>query len=230
MAVYVELLASTPNAAKVVASAAKLCYSPSGAADILNGLDAEKVSSFLGMLRESGHLSVFEHVSFTFAIEGISRVTTHQLVRHRVASYSQQSQRYVGMNKQDCIIPPSVSNNPDALALFSKQNADAMSCYEKLVEMGVPKEDARFILPHGMETRIVVTMNARELHHFFALRLCKRAQWEIRELARKMYVLARKTSPELFSIGGPSCVTNGVCSEARSCGDPYPDMETMLAE
>jgi thymidylate synthase (FAD) len=230
MAVYVKLLASTPDAAKVVASAAKLCYSPSGAADIFNGLDAEKVSTFLNMLRESGHLSVFEHVSFTFAIEGISRVTTHQLVRHRVASYSQQSQRYVGMTKQDCIIPPSVLSNPVALAMFSQQNKEAMDCYNKLVEIGVPKEDARFILPHGMETRIVVTMNARELHHFFALRLCKRAQWEIRELARNMYILAKEAAPELFSIGGPSCVTNGVCTETHSCGDPYPDMETMLAE
>lgn len=230
MSIYVKLIAATPDAAKVVASAAKLCYSASGAAEILEGLDAAKVASFLKMLRDSGHLSPFEHVSYSFAVEGISRVATHQLVRHRVASYSQQSQRYVGMSQQTCIAPPSVAALPEAESLFLTQVEAAWKCYEKLVELGVPKEDARFILPHGAETRIVVTMNARELHHFFSLRLCKRAQWEIRELARQMLILAREASPEIFGLAGPSCVVCGKCAEAHSCGEPYENMEKMLSE
>ena len=229
MAIYVKLLACTPDAAKVVASAAKLCYSPSSAVDIMDGLDKDKVASFLKTLNEAGHMSPFEHASFSFAVDGISRVATHQLVRHRVASYSQQSQRYVGMNSNECVIPPTVKDIPEAAELFEKQTDAAWQCYDRLVELGVPKEDARFILPHGAETRIVLTMNARELHHFFALRLCRRAQWEIRELARQMFVLAREAAPELFTTG-PSCVVNGACGEAHSCKNPYPSLEKMLSE
>ena len=125
MSVFVKLIASTPDAAKIVAAAAKICYSPSGAVEILDGLDDKKVSSFLKMLRDSGHLSPFEHVSFTFAIEGISRVATHQLVRHRMASYSQQSQRYVGMDGQSCIVPPSVASIPQVAEIFAKQAESA---------------------------------------------------------------------------------------------------------
>ena len=230
MPIEVELIASTPDAAKVVAAAAKICYSPSGAMDILEGLDEKKTVSFLKMLRESGHLSPFEHVSFTFAIEGVSRVATHQLVRHRLASYSQQSQRYVGMSGQTCIVPPSVIENEKAHELFIRQTEDAWHCYEELVSLGIPKEDARFILPHGTETRLVMTMNARELHHFFSLRLCRRAQWEIRELARKMLILARDAAPDIFDVAGPSCVVEGVCKEAHPCGEPYVSMEKMLSE
>ena len=230
MPIEVELIASTPDAAKVVAAAAKICYSPSGAMDILEGLDEKKTVSFLKMLRESGHLSPFEHVSFTFAIEGVSRVATHQLVRHRIASYSQQSQRYVGMSGQTCIVPPSVLENKEAHALFMKQTEDAWKCYEELVSLGISKEDARFILPHGTETRLVMTMNARELHHFFSLRLCRRAQWEIRELARKMLILARDAVSDIFDVAGPSCVVEGVCKEAHPCGEPYVSMEKMLSE
>ena len=230
MPIEVELIASTPDAARIVAAAAKICYSASGAVDILDGLDREKTVSFLKMLRESGHLSPFEHISFTFAVEGVSRVTTHQLVRHRLASYSQQSQRYVAMSGQTCIVPPSVLNNEKAHALFMKQIEDAWKCYKELVDLGISKEDARFILPHGTETRLVMTMNARELHHFFSLRLCRRAQWEIRELARKMLILARDAAPEIFDPAGPSCVVEGVCKEAHSCNEPYESMEKMLSE
>ncbi len=229
MSVFVKLIAATPEADKVVAAAAKICYSPSGAAEIFDGLDPAKTASFLKMLREAGHLSPFEHASFTFAIEGVSRVATHQLVRHRMASYSQQSQRYVGMAGNGCIVPPLVEANPAALAVFNEQTEAAQRAYEKLVSLGVPKEDARFILPHGAETRIVVTMNARELHHFFALRLCRRAQWEIRELAREMLRAAREAAPVLFGMAGPSCVVEGACREAHSCGQPYKDMEDVLS-
>ncbi len=226
----VELIAFTPDAAKVVAAAAKICYSPSGAVALLDGLDEKKTVSFLKMLRESGHLSPFEHVSFTFAIEGVSRVTTHQLVRHRLASYSQQSQRYVGMSGQTCIVPPTILHSEKAHEIFLKQTENAWRCYEELAALGIPKEDARFILPHGTETRLVMTMNARELHHFFSLRLCKRAQWEIRDLARRMLILARSAAPDIFDVAGPSCVVEGVCREAHSCGEPYESMEKMLSE
>ena len=230
MSVYVKLIASTPDADKVVAAAAKICYSPSGAAEILDGLDEGKTASFLAMLRKAGHFSPFEHASFTFAIEGLSRVATHQLVRHRVASYSQQSQRYVEMKGNCCIVPPSVAENAEAKAVFEKQAEAAFETYRKLVDLGVPREDARFILPHGFETRLVVTMNARELHHVFALRLCRRAQWEIRETARGMLREARAAAPQLFDIAGPSCVTEGKCAEAHPCGNPYKDMEQLLSE
>ena len=111
-----------------------------------------------------------------------------------------------------------------------KQTEDAWKCYEELVSLGISKEDARFILPHGTETRLVMTMNARELHHFFSLRLCRRAQWEIRELARKMLILARDAAPDIFDVAGPSCVVEGVCKEAHPCGEPYVSMEKMLSE
>ncbi|MDD4160594.1 MAG: FAD-dependent thymidylate synthase [Synergistaceae bacterium] len=230
MSIKVELIASTPDAARIVAAAAKICYSPSGAADIMDGLTREKTASFLKMLRDSGHLSPFEHISFTFAVEGISRVATHQLVRHRLASYSQQSQRYVGMSGQTCIVPDSVLKDENAHALFIKQTESAWNCYKELIDLGISREDARFILPHGTETRLVMTMNARELHHFFSLRLCRRAQWEIRELARKMLILARDAAPEIFDVAGPSCVAEGVCKEAHPCGQPYESLEKMLSE
>ncbi|MBQ9882118.1 MAG: FAD-dependent thymidylate synthase [Synergistes sp.] len=228
MGISVKLIAATPDADKVVAAAAKLCYSASGAAEIFDGLDPAKIVSFLSKLRESGHLSPFEHASFTFAIEGISRVATHQLVRHRVASYSQQSQRYVSMSGNGCVVPPSVATDASAAEIFKAQAEAACSAYEKLISMGIPKEDARFILPHGAETRIVVTMNARELHHFFALRLCRRAQWEIRETAKAMLREVRGAAPVIFGTAGPSCVI-GTCGEARPCGRPYKDMEDLLS-
>lgn len=228
MSVAVNLIAGTPDAAKVVAAAAKLCYSASGAANILDGLTEEKTTSFLKMLREAGHLSPFEHASFTFAVEGLSRVCTHQLVRHRLASYSQQSQRYVGMKEIACVVPPQVAANAEALKLYEAQTESAWKCYRDMVALGVDKEDARFILPHGAETKIVITMNARELHHFFSIRLCKRAQWEIRELARQMLLAVREASSEIFDFAGPSCVMPGKCNEAHPCGMPYKSMEELL--
>lgn len=230
MSVYVKLLAYTPDAAKIVSAAARLCYSPTGVADIIDNLTEEKIRSFLKMLNESGHLSPFEHVSFTFAIEGISRVMTHQLVRHRLASYSQQSQRYVGSSNDSCICPPSIENNPEAKKIFDETISKAWESYDRLIEAGVPREDARFILPHGAETRIVVTMNARELHHFFSLRLCRRAQWEIREVARQMCALAKVAAPEIFGLAGPSCLVKGRCEEAHSCMKPYRNMEELLSK
>lgn len=230
MAIFVNLISYTPDAAKVVGAAAKLCYSASGASDIMEGLTADKTASFLKVLRDAGHFSPFEHASFTFAVEGLSRVCTHQLVRHRLASYSQQSQRYVGMGGISCVVPPKIAADPEALKLYEAQAESAWKCYSDLVDLGIDKEDARFILPHGAETKIAVTMNARELHHFFSIRLCKRAQWEIQELARQMLSAVRGVSPEIFALAGPSCVTIGKCCEAHPCNAPYKDMEDMLSK
>jgi thymidylate synthase (FAD) len=238
----VYLLEHTPNPDGLVAAAARLCYSDVPASD-LRKRDTDGCASahFLENLWRSGHHSPFEHAVFTFGVDGLSRVASHQLVRHRMASYSQQSQRYVKMGHlagspdaglsdagtPDVVLPPSVAANAAARELFERQAKDALAAYRALVEMGVPAEDARFILPHGWETRLVFTMNARELHHFFGLRLCRRAQWEIRELARLMLTECRKKAPVLFGVSGPPCV-RGECREARPCGSPYKDMEDLL--
>lgn len=228
MPCIVKLIAHTTDPVRVVAAAAKLCYSPTAAADLFDGLDAESSAKFLRRLRSVGHMSPFEHASFTFAVDGLSRVASHQLVRHRVASYSQQSQRYVAMDAPRAVMPPKVGEIPGAAAVWDEQLAASHAAYEKLVGLGVPKEDARFILPHGWETSLVTTMNARELHHFFALRLCRRAQWEIRELARLMLARVYEAAAELFDPSGPPCVTEGQCREWHPCGNRYMDMDELL--
>jgi len=229
MPISVLLLANTPEPDRTVAAAARLCYSGVSAVEIAEGLKGEDVSRFIGHLRSSGHFSPFEHAVFTFAIDGISRVCSHQLVRHRMASYSQQSQRYVPMEEPEMITPPSLSSNPEALALFTKVAAETHDAYGKMIGSGIPAEDARYILPHGWATKMVVTMNARELHHFFSMRLCRRAQWEIRDLARRMLILAREKAPVLFSLAGPDCLTKGRCFESRPCGKPFSSMEEVLS-
>ena len=225
----VILLAHTPEPDAVVAAAARICYRDVSAADLLKGEEENLSRKLIADLFKSGHVSTFEHVSFTFGIDGLSRVASHQLVRHRVASFSQQSQRYVKMNydPEAVIIPPSIQNNPEALKIFNDAVKQSQEAYKNLIDLGIAKEDARFILPHGHSTRLVLTMNARELHHFFSLRLCRRAQWEIHELARKMLILCREKAPVLFEKAGPSCIF-GKCSEARSCGNPYKDMEALI--
>jgi len=230
MTLAVALLAHTPEPDSVVAAAARLCYSPVSATGLMDDSDRERDRKFLAHLERSGHFSPFEHVSFTFALDGLSRICTHQLVRHRVASYSQQSQRYVTMEDPAWVTPPSIQGRPETEKLFAEAVREAHAMYARLVESGIPKEDARYILPHGFCTRIVVTMNARELHHFFRLRLCRRAQWEIRETARRMLVLAREAAPGLFCNAGPDCAVKGECSEARPCGRPYADIEEVLGD
>jgi thymidylate synthase (FAD) len=229
MTCEVQLVACTPEPAKIVASAARLCYSASPACGIVLGLDSENVGKFLKKLKLDGHLSPFEHASFTFAVDGLSRVASHQLVRHRIASFSQQSQRYVVMGSPRAVMPPRIAEMPEAAEIFSEQLRSSHEAYERLVGLGVPKEDARFILPHGWETSLMLSMNARELHHFFSLRLCRKAQWEIRELARKMLILARDAARELFETAGPPCLTNGQCGESKSCGRPVGDVEELTS-
>ncbi len=217
------LLYHTPNPQRAVAVAARLCYAPVGAADLMQDISEEAQGKVLATIMRSGHLSALEHVSYTFALDGVSRAMTHQLVRHRLASYNQQSQRYVAFSDEPVfIVPPRVASNPEALARFEAATADAFAAYRALLEAGVDAEDARYLLPNAVETKIVVTMNARELLHFFELRCCKRAQWEIREVALAMLELVEPTAPSFFSDAGASC-RRGACREGKmTCGEPYP--------
>jgi len=219
----VRLLYHTPEPEKAIAAAARLCYAPVGAAELLESMSDEAVRRVLKTVITSGHTSTLEHASYTFAIDGVSRAMTHQLVRHRLASYNQQSQRYVTYaDEPTFIVPPEVAADPVALAAFNEACAAAFGSYRALLDAGVPAEDARYLLPNAMETKIVVTMNVRELLHFFELRCCKRAQWEIRDVALAMLDLAIPTAPYIFMDAGAAC-RRGPCSEGKmTCGDPYP--------
>jgi len=212
----VELLSYTPEPDRVVAISARLCYSKIGISELAEKLTDDKIKDLLKKLESSGHLSPFEHANFTFGIEGISRVTSHQLVRHRIASYSQQSQRYVKMSNGEIVIPPSIKKNSSASELVYNLNDMAMSVYNKLIQLGIPEEDARYILPQGITTKIIVTMNARELLHFFNLRCCLRAQWEIRAMANLMLRKVKEVAPIIFEKAGPSCFS-GPCPEEGPC-------------
>lgn len=214
-----KLISHTPEPEKVVSIAAKLCYSKSNVdglvTGVLTGNDTEK---FIDKLKGMGHESPLEHVSFTFAIEGVSRTLTHQLVRHRIASYSQKSQRYVSENNFEYIIPPSIARDSQAKEKFENLMCTIRQAYNELASMDIPKEDARYVLPNATETKIIVTMNARSLFNFFSLRCCTHAQWEIRQLANLMLVEVQKVAPILFKNAGASC-KKGYCPEGeRSCG------------
>ena len=213
----VTLLACTQNADAICAAAGNSCYSESSSADILGNIDSEKViSRIVGM----GHHSVIEHAVFTFSVEGVSRALTHQLVRHRVASFSQQSQRYVSMDFASYVKPHTVESDPEASKVFDDAMEAIWEAYGRLEEMGIPPEDARYLLPNGCTTNITITMNARELLHFFSLRCCNRAQWEIREMADRMLEICREQSPVIFRDAGPPCI-RGPCPEGKkSCGKP----------
>lgn len=238
----VELLRYTPDGEKLVASAAKLCYSPVGIEEIEKDQDKKKVQSFLKLLMDLGHESPIEHVTFTFGIEGVSRTLTHQLVRHRIGSYSQQSQRYVKLEQFEYIIPPQIEKNHQAREIFINSMEEDQKAYDRLVRILYDNhyneylsngrsekdasqraekdsiEDARYVFPNACETKIVVTMNARSLMNFFSLRTCNRAQWEIRKLAIEMLREVKKVYPTLFGHAGPGCV-NGPCPEGTmTCG------------
>lgn len=213
----VELLSYTPEPEKVVALAARLCYSPSSITELRQKLNSSDIEPFLDKIMSLGHHSVLEHATFTFGLEGISRVTSHQLVRHRIASFSQQSQRYVSHKEEfTSIMPDTIADNIEARRIFAFMSETVHKAYAQLVEMGIPPEDARYILPNATETKIVMSMNARELLHFFALRCCQRAQWEIREMAVEMLRLVKKIAPAIFREAGPGCVKGG-CPEGVFC-------------
>jgi thymidylate synthase (FAD) len=215
----VKLIHHTPDPEQAVALAARLCYSPVSIEALQERLSGSDIRSFLEKILALGHQSVLEHASFTFGIEGVSRVTTHQLVRHRIASFSQQSQRYVSHKDQfAAVIPPTVAVHPEMGERFADMLLTLHRFYAEMAEAGIPPEDARYILPNAAETKIMVTMNARELLHFFRLRCCERAQWEIRAMALEILKLAREVAPTIFRNAGPSCLV-GPCPEGgMTCG------------
>ena len=219
----VELLNHTPDPERAIATAARLCYAPVGAAELMETMPEERVRSVLTTIMESGHFSTLEHASYTFAIDGVSRVLTHQLVRHRLASFNQQSQRYVKFKDGfPFVTPPTIAENAEAGAAFRALMDAAADAYQQLLDAGIPAEDARFVLPNAAETKIVTTMNVRELLHFFELRCCHRAQWEIQVLACRMLELVRPTAPFIFMDAGAPCV-HGTCPEGKmTCGNPFP--------
>lgn len=215
----VELLQYTPEPDRLVAAAARLCYSPVGIEEILEKMDLDRVQKLLNQIKESGHESPMEHANFTFGIEGISRALSHQLVRHRIASFSQQSQRYVKMGNLKVVSPPSIEGNPETQKIFAETVQQIAATYQKLLQAGIPAEDARFVLPNACETKIVMTMNARSLLHFLEIRACIRAQWEIRQLALEIRKKVKEVAPLLFKLSGPTCETLGYCREGKmGCG------------
>ena len=224
----VMLISHTPNPEMLVAMAAKLCYSSSDLQETINKVEMtpEKTEKFIMHLGQLGHGSPLEHVKYNFAVEGISRVLSHQLVRHRIASYSQKSQRYVNEKGFEFIIPPKIKNSP-FINRYIDLMAEINTFYKDMTEYGIPNEDARYILPNAAETKLFVSFNARSLLNFFSLRCCTRAQWEIRELANKMLALVKPTAPHLFCNAGPACVQKGFCPEAfMSCGR-YPTFKEL---
>ena len=215
----VHLLSYTKDAERLCAAAGRSCYSKKSASKLLEEVDPERAGNMISEITGLGHHSVIEHASYTFSIEGVSRALTHQLVRHRIASFSQQSQRYVSIKEPSYVTPPTVAKDEELKEKFDSAMSAAWLAYRVLVEK-VPAEDARYVLPNACATNITVTMNARELWHFLSLRTCSRAQWEIREVAEEMLKLLKEASPLIFSEAGPPCV-RGPCPEGKlSCGKP----------
>lgn len=234
----VKLIANTPDPEQIVASSAKLCYSSVGVEDIQENLTQEKTDKFINMLMSIHHESPLEHISFTFAVEGISRALTHQMVRHRIASYSQQSQRYVKLDQFQYIIPQEIDNIPQAREIFIKSMENAQKTYDDLVEILINKhtsnfiskgmdkdkatklaekkaiEDSRYVFPNACESKIMITMNARSLINFFEHRCCNRSQTEIRQMAKEMLRQVKEVAPTIFKNVGAKCVT-GVCPEGK---------------
>ena len=238
----VTLLTYTTEPERTVASAAKLCYSASDISTIKEGLTDEKTASFVEMLAEIGHESPIEHAYFTFGIEGVSRSLLAQITRHRIASYSVQSQRYVKEKNFSYVTPPEIAKDPETLKIYEESMAKAEEAYhaladklsegylneflaagidEKTAKRNAEKkaiEDARFVLPNACETKLVMTINARSLINFFHHRCCNRAQWEIRDVADQMLALVSKVAPNIFKTAGPPCLVGGCPEGKMSCG------------
>lgn len=227
----VKLIRYTDNPEETVAMAAKLCYSPADIDELIAGIEEKDQSRFIERLVSMGHLSPIEHVSFTFAIEGVSRSLLAQITRHRIASYSVKSQRYVKAASKDdgesifnYIIPPSIEAlGEEYVERYNEQMKIIQGWYDEWVDVlggegEVAYQDARFVLPNAAETKMIVTMNGRELMHFFSLRCCNRAQWEIRELATQMLKQVKEVAPNIFKNAGPPCL-RGKCPEgSMTCG------------
>ena len=248
----VQLIAHTNDPEKTIAAAAKLCYSDAHIETLLDGLTPEKTEAFLQRLNDVGHASPIEHASFTFGIEGVSRTFLAQVTRHRIGSFSVQSQRYVRLDDFRYVVPPEIEAIPEAKAAFlASMEEDARRYLDlahkleeghtaRLMAEGMPEkqarakaskqanEDARFVLPNACETKMVVTMNARSLQNFFHLRCCSRAQWEIRQLAEEMLRLVYPVAPHIFRTAGPACVS-GPCPEGKMCCGRTAEVRTQYA-
>lgn len=252
----VKLLAYTPDPEKVVACAAKLCYSKCGIDDLMDNMSDEKAAQFIENLNDLGHQSPIEHANFTFAIEDVSRSLLAQITRHRIASFSVQSQRYVDSSNFEYVTPPSIlGEDAEELSDAYQEFQDITNTlrfaysdlrdtlihinYQKLILSGtadaearkqaekMANEDARFILPNACATKMVMTMNARSLNNFFELRCCNRAQWEIRDLATEMLRLVKDVAPHLFANSGPACV-RGACHEGKMCCGKQEEMKNKF--
>ena len=233
----VQLIAHTPEPECVVAAAAKVCYSPLSMNEIVGRAWPDDNAAYIEKLASMGHESPIEHVSFTFAVEGVSRSLLAQITRHRIASFSVRSQRYVSEAGFDFVTPPEIADDFDEELEFGEAMDAAEYHYNKLVELltekhikaGMKKadarkkaqEDARFVLPNACCTQMIFTMNARELLHFFGKRCCNRAQWEIRALAEEMLTLCRGVAPHIFAKAGPPCVWGSCPEGGMSCGKSY---------
>jgi len=217
----VKLIGFTPNPEKLPAMAAKLTHSKTKPEDLDKSSDKE-LKAILEHVTKLGHTSVIEHTCFTFAISDVSRSLTHQLVRHRIASYAQQSQRYVNLNEPNYVIPPTIGKDKEMKEAYKETMEIIWDQYNKLLELGIPAEDSRYILPNATCTNIIVTMNARSLLNFFELRCCMHAQWEIRKLANRMLQEVKKVAPTIFKKAGPSCKTRNVCTENKKDCPLYP--------
>jgi len=215
---WVALTSFTPEPERTVAAAAKLSTSQLSAAELKETLTPVQIDKLLSHLISAGHLSPFEHASFTFVIDGISRACSHQLVRHRLASYTQQSQRYVALKSLEYVTPPTIAAKADLKAKYNDMVQQAHKLYTEMVDAGVPAEDARYVLPNAMETKIVMSMNARELMHACSLRLCLKAQWEIVDLFQRIKEEVQKVAPRLGDELQPKCFALGYCNERESCG------------
>ena len=236
----VKLMSVTPNAKELIFAAGRQCYTRGWVGDSWQEVENDKVqildlndnhvctekeiTTLVSYLKESGHTSVLEHVKFTFAIDGVSRALSHQLVRHRLASYSQQSQRYVNLEMRfdldEFVIPPKIKKNEEACINYVSILSDIKGTYNKLIALGIEPEDARYVLPNASKTRIVMTMNCVALLHFFGLRSCALAQWEIRNLSNILLKICKDKLPVVFNTAGSRCESLGYCPESkkRSCG------------
>lgn len=202
----VRLLHHTPSPKEFIGNIASICY---------DSIPSEKI---VDHCFDSGHESVLEHVTFTFKIEGVSRALTHQLVRHRIASPTQRSQRYVVEDCFDYVVPPTLRTNTEIECEYHALLQHIQEFYNKAVQHGIPAEDARYILPNATVSTIVITMNLRSLINFMHLRLCQHSQWEIRELAREMAFYVGSVAPELTRFLEPECIHLGYCRQRKSCG------------
>ena len=213
-------IAHTDRPLETIYKAARQCYARGSVVD-MEPVSYDKMAGLVRRCISSGHMSVLEHVSFTFAISGVSRALSHQLVRHRIASYSQQSQRFVKSGEIEYVCPPSLKDETSAEREFFIEGMKTVEHAYRILLDSVPAEDARFILPNATATNIVMTMNCRELLHFIEERCCPKSQWEIYGLAWKIRDCLDVIFPEVFETAGPKCWRMGYCPEGKGCG-AYP--------